>query len=231
MKISFKSAFLAIASVGLLLSSCSTSIEVAKRKHRKGYHVSISKNKIEKNQLRTENIFEVVTVDSPAFDTVKIEPMILDQASEMASVDSPGADTLKTNKLLSDFKTTLASNEETKSGKSSFIQKVKAVNKVRKQFKKIRNQDGFKAASADEDWEIDSDVMFILMLLLAWILPPAAVLLVKGKDSGPFKLNFILWIIGIIGLGAALSSGFGLGWLAYLLAVIHAFLVVLGHAG
>ena len=230
MKISFKSAFVAIASIALFLSSCTTSIEVAKRKHRKGYHVSITKNKTEKSQLNSAEFIELAAVDSPSVDTVKIEPMILDQATELAVIDSPTVDTLKTDKVLQNFKNMISSNEEVKSEKLSFVQKVKAVNKVRKQFKKLRKDEGFKAASSDEDWEIDSDVMFILMLLLAWVLPPAAVLLVKGKDSGSFKLNFILWIIGVIGLGASLA-GFGLGWLAMLLAIIHAFLVVLGHAG
>lgn len=231
MKISLKVAFIAIASLGMLVSSCSTSIEVAKRKHRKGYHVSINHNKTEKGQIKMEESIEFASVDSPIVDTVNIEPMILDQATELAVIDSPSVDTIKTDQALLNVKSMISSNDEVKSEKVSFVQKVKAVNKVRKQLKKLRKEEGVKAASSDDDWEIDSDVMFILMLLLAWLLPPAAVLLVKGKDSGSFKLNLILWIIGIIGLGATIAANVNLGWLAMLLAIIHAFLVVLGHAG
>lgn len=226
MKISLKSAFVAIASIALFLSSCTTSIEVAKRKHRKGYHVSITKNKTEKGQLNSAEFIDLAAVDSPSVDTVKIEPMILDQATELAVIDSPSIDTVKTDQALSNLKSMISSNDEVKSEKVSFVQKVKAVNKVRKQFKKLRKDEGFKAASSDEDWEIDSDVMFVIMIVLAIILPPLAVYLIKGK-SNAFILNLLLWLVGI-GVGYALLGG--LVWWAGLLALIHAILVVLGHS-
>ena len=64
----------------------------------------------------------------------------------------------------------------------------------------LKNQNGLQAASND-DWEIDSDVMFVVMIVLAIILPPLAVYLIKGK-SNAFILNLLLWLVGV-GVGIA----------------------------
>ena len=44
---SVKIAVFAIVAFGMALSSCNSTIEVTKRQHRKGYHVSVSKKKSE----------------------------------------------------------------------------------------------------------------------------------------------------------------------------------------
>lgn len=226
MKISLKVAFIAIASLGMLVSSCSTSIEVAKRKHRKGYHVSINHNKTEKGQIKMKESIEFASVDSPIVDTVNIEPMILDQSTELAALDSPSVDTVKTDEVIPSIKSMLSSSEK-QSKKQTVVQKIKTLNKVRKQMKQLRKSDGFQTASSDDDWEIDNDVIFIIMVVLAIVLPPIVVYLIKGK-SNAFILNFLLWLIGF-GLAYAIL-GPGIAYLGGLLAIIHALLVLFGHS-
>ena len=69
------------------------------------------------------------------------------------------------------------------------------------------------------------------MLILAVLLPPAAVFLIKGK-SNAFNLNFILWLIGFLGVGLSTTAiaGFGFAWLAMVLAIAHALLVIFGNS-
>jgi len=238
-KFSFKTAFVAVASLGLFLSSCNTTIEVAKRKHRKGYHVSISNTK----SVGGQNM-QLAVVDSPAvdtthedhiFETPKFEMALLDSPSvdtthheghdhlmnqvpsfEVATLDSPAVDTTHEDHMIPAMP------------KMSLAKKVKTVNQIRKQFKQLKKS-GMQTASygGDDDWEIDSDVMFVIMILLAIVLPPLAVYLIKGK-SNAFILNLLLFLIGYLGLGVATIPN--LVWLCALLAIIHALLVVLGHS-
>ena len=79
------------------------------------------------------------------------------------------------------------------------------------------------------DHEIDSDLMFVLLLLLAVILPPACVYMIKGKDSFPFKLNLVSWLIGLLGWGLFRFLTIKFIWLAYAFALVHAIFVLLGQ--
>ena len=106
-------------------------------------------------------------------------------------------------------------------------QKIKTVKRIKSKVKQLKHQNGVKAA-ADED--IDSDIMFLLLLILAIILPPATVYLIKGRDSFSFKLNLVLWLIGFLGLGLAAITTINIVWLAYVLAIVHALLVLFGNS-
>lgn len=216
--LSFKSAMLSVVAMGLLLASCNTSIEVAKRKHRKGYHVAFNKKNeksiIEKSVAET---VEFASVDSPAVDTAKVTP----------AVEAPKTEALKVEEKAANESTVIAKKSESltsnKKEKLTFVQKVKAVKQVRKQLKQLKQN----RALADDD--IDSDIYFILLLILALLLPPAAVYLMKGKEAAAFKLNLILWLIGLLGVGLATVGNIGIAWLAMTLAIIHAVLVLLGE--
>lgn len=72
---------------------------------------------------------------------------------------------------------------------------------------------------------VDSDVMFILCIILAFLIPPLAVFLTEGV-TGRFWLNLILFLVGW-GLGWYLFGG-GIAFLCGLIAVVHALLIVLG---
>lgn len=235
-------AFVAVAAMGLVLTSCNTTVEVAKRKHRKGYHVSISNNKSTASQVsETVSSTEayVANVDSPAVDTAKHDHVApSENGNTVAFVDSPSVDTAKHEHLIpSGLENTVAKIDSpavdtVKSEKAfrsmnkmTLAQKFKAVKSVRKQLKQMKKQ-GFNAAG-DDDWEVDSDVMFVLLFILALFIPPITVYLIKGK-SNAFILNLILFAIGYIGLGIATIPN--LVWLCALLAVVHAILVLLGHS-
>jgi len=75
---------------------------------------------------------------------------------------------------------------------------------------------------------VDSDVMFIIALILAFLIPPLAVYLVDGV-SNRFWLNLVLFLLAI-GIAGALVSVIGsLTWLLMLIAIVHALLIVLGE--
>lgn len=222
-KLSIKLAFLAVASIGLVLTSCNTTIEVAKRQHRKGYHVSISNNKtavgqvsetVSKPVVKAENI-ELAVVDSPAVDTTTTEKLFQSNfESTVASVDSPSVDTAKAEGMIvpSVKKMTIA-------------QKLQSVRQVKKQLKQMKRQGGFAAAGGD-DWEVDSDLMLILLVILAWFIAPLVVYLIKG-DSLPTWFNLLLWLLGMVGVGVVVGTGgviYG-GFFAFL----HALFILFRH--
>tara|TARA_B100001778_G_scaffold95843_1_gene78338 strand:- start:3426 stop:4106 length:681 start_codon:yes stop_codon:yes gene_type:complete len=223
-KLSFKTTLIAIISFAFALTSCNTSLEVVKRKHRKGYHVSLSKSQNQKGQvfktaskdLVVKNFAELAVIDSPAVDTSDIDELLpLRYKSYLAVVDSPAVDTTKQINIIP------------LKGKLTLAQKYKTVKKIKRKVKQIKHQNGLKAASDDD---IDSDIMFLLLLILAIILPPASVYLIKGRDSFSFKLNLVLWLIGFLGLGLAAITAINLVWLAYVLAIVHALFVLLGNS-
>ena len=223
-KPSFKTTLIAIISFAFALTSCNTSLEVVKRKHRKGYHVSLSKSQNQKGQvveispkdLVVKNFAELAVIDSPAVDTSDIDKLLpLRYKSYLAVVDSPDVDTTKQINIIP------------LKSKLTLAQKYKTVKKIKRKAKQIKHQSGLKAASDDD---IDSDIMFLLLLILAIILPPASVYLIKGRDSFSFKLNLVLWLIGFLGLGLAAITAINLVWLAYVLAIVHALFVLLGNS-
>jgi uncharacterized membrane protein YqaE (UPF0057 family) len=72
--------------------------------------------------------------------------------------------------------------------------------------------------------QTQDDVMFILALILAFLIPPLAVYLVDGVTSR-FWLNLVLFLLG---WGAFGWLG-GIFWLCGLIAIVHALLIVLGE--
>lgn len=95
----------------------------------------------------------------------------------------------------------------------SFSENRAARKEMRKQLKEVVKRD----VSSDEDV-----LMFVVLLILAIILPPLAVYLKDDNASNRFWINLILWILGWGGV-AALG---GIGGLLALLAVVHAILIV-----
>ena len=223
-KLSFKIPFIAILSLVFALTSCNTSLEVVKRKHRKGYHVSLSNNQNQKSQvfetsykdLNAKSSIQFTDIDSPAVDTLEVDELLpLKYKSDIAASDSPSLDTTK------------QLNFKPSNNRLKLAQKIKTVKRIKNKVKQLKHQNGVKAA-ADDD--IDSDIMFLLLLILAIILPPATVYLIKGRDSFSFKLNLVLWLIGFLGLGLAAITTINIVWLAYVLAIVHALLVLFGNS-
>ena len=221
---SVKLAIFAIVAVGMVLSSCNSTIEVTKRQHRKGYHVSVSKKN---SDISLEKYQEEEVVLEATKNRVVNDALVdlISSKSKNGNVESNNSN-ISTNKNVETSQESL----NLKIKKPSLLQTVKAVKKARKDFKQLKKTT-VSNTSSDEDWDISSDMMFVLMLILAVLLPPAAVFLIKGK-SNVFNLNFILWLIGFLGVGLSTTAiaGFGLAWLAMVLAIAHALLVIFGNS-
>jgi len=214
---SVKIAVFAIVAFGMVLSSCNSTIEVTKRQHRKGYHVSVSKKNSEAYLAKYQE-------EKVAFEAAKTVATN-DALAEIITTKSlkTGAEGQSIKKTTAnDSKHLTSSNIE----KTSLLKTVKAIRKAKKEFKQLKKTT-VSNTSFDEDWDISSDMMFVLMLILAVLLPPAAVFLIKGK-SNTFNLNFILWLIGFLGVGLSTTAiaGLGLAWLSMVLAIVHALLVI-----
>ena len=221
---SVKLAVFAIVAVGMVLSSCNSTIEVTKRQHRKGYHVSVSKKN---SDISLEKYQEEEVVLEATKNRVVNDALV-----DLITSKSTDGNVESNNSNISINKNVETSQESLnlKIKKPSLLQTVKAVKKARKDFKQLKKTT-VSNTSSDEDWDISSDMMFVLMLILAVLLPPAAVFLIKGK-SNVFNLNFILWLIGFLGVGLSTTAiaGFGLAWLAMVLAIAHALLVIFGNS-
>ncbi|MFT4899824.1 MAG: uncharacterized membrane protein YqaE (UPF0057 family) [Flavobacteriales bacterium] len=222
--LSVKIAVFAIVAFGMVLSSCNSTIEVTKRQHRKGYHVSVSKK-------NSDISLEKYQEEEVVLEATK-KRVVNDALVDLISSKSTDGNVESNNSNISDNKNVETSQESLnyKIKKPSLLQTVKAVKKARKDFKQLKKTT-VSNTSSDEDWDISSDMMFVLMLILAVLLPPAAVFLIKGK-SNAFNLNFILWLIGFLGVGLSTTAiaGFGFAWLAMVLAIAHALLVIFGNS-
>lgn len=225
-KLSIKTAVIAILSFSFALTSCNTTLEVTKRKYRKGYHVSISNSKNQQGRNIKESIKDKEdqhSIYSEVFDSPnelkseELEQFSLSNKNQVASNDN------KTINLKSQLSTASLNK------KSTLIKNIKTAKRIKNEIRHLKHKNSFHSAASDDD-DIDSDLMFVLLLVLALLLPPACVYMIKGKDSFPFKLNLVLWLIGLLGWGLFSVLTINFVWLAYVLAIVHAILVLLGHA-
>ncbi len=225
-KLSIKTAVIAILSFSFALTSCNTTLEVTKRKYRKGYHVSISNSKNQQGRNIKESIKDKEdqhSIYSEVFDSPnelkseELEQFSLSNKNQVASNDN------KTINLKSQLSTASLNK------KSTLIKNIKTAKRIKNEIRHLKHKKSFHSAASDDD-DIDSDLMFVLLLVLALLLPPACVYMIKGKDSFPFKLNLVLWLIGLLGWGLFSVLTINFVWLAYVLAIVHAILVLLGHA-
>ena len=214
---SVKIAVFAIVAFGMVLSSCNSTIEVTKRQHRNGYHVSVSKKKSEAYLAKYQE--EKVTFE--AAKTVAIN----DALAEIITTKSlkTGAEGQSIKKTTAnDSKHLTSSNIE----KTSLLKTVKAIRKAKKEFKQLRKSTVSTSELSDDEWEIDNDIVLLLMIIVAWFVAPVVVFLIKG-ESRSFYFNLILWCLGLLGFGIALGTGgviFG-----GLLAFLHALYVIFRH--
>lgn len=214
--LSVKIAVFAIVAFGMVLSSCNSTIEVTKRQHRKGYHVSVSKKNSEASLAKSQE--EKVVFE--ATKTVAIN----DALAEVITTKSLKAGTEgQSIKTTTDESKHLASS---KIEKTSLLKTVKAVRKAKKEFKQLRKSTVSTSELSGDEWDIDNDIVLLLMIIVAWFVAPIVVFLIKG-ESRSFYFNLILWCLGFLGFGIALGTGgivFG-GFLAFL----HALYVIFRH--
>ena len=96
-KLSIKTAVIAILSFSFALTSCNTTLEVTKRKYRKGYHVSISNSKNQQGRNIKESIKDKEdqhSIYSEVFDSPnelkseELEQFSLSNKNQVASNDN-----------------------------------------------------------------------------------------------------------------------------------------------
>lgn len=214
--LSVKIAVFAIVAFGMVLSSCNSTIEVTKRQHRKGYHVSVSKKNSEASLAKSQE-------EKVVFQATKTVALN-DALAEVITTKSlkVGAEGQSIKTITDESKHLASSNIE----KTSLLKTVKAVRKAKKEFKQLRKSTVSTSELSGDEWEIDNDIVLLLMIIVAWFVAPVVVFLIKG-ESRSFYFNLILWCLGFLGFGIALGTGgiiFG-GFLAFL----HALYVIFRH--
>lgn len=223
--LSINNLIIAILSLSFALTSCNTTFEVTKRKYRKGYHVSISNSKNQKERDFGNSIKEKLASNSIQSDDFSQNIVQSDSQKQLMlssehQIGFKDLNNVESNSRLNSI-SSLKKNNVSNNARSAKVLKEKIRN--------LKRKNGLKSSKFDDD-EIDSDLMFVLLLILAVILPPACVYMIKGKDSFPFKLNLVLWLVGLLGWGLFRVLTINFVWLAYALAIVHAILVLLGHA-
>tara|TARA_B110000211_G_C13950293_1_gene495849 strand:+ start:198 stop:839 length:642 start_codon:yes stop_codon:yes gene_type:complete len=193
-----------------VLSSCNSSIQIVKKRHSNGYYVSVG------SDIHTNTNS---TVLAPAPKAEK-EIELLDAAPVNESIESEEISTTEkivvasnetSNKPSTETKTQSQNvSGKAKTKKESKFSKFKKIKALKKELKKSENND------------IDTNTL--LLLILAILLPPLAVYLMKGI-SNDFWLNLILAILGwgILGIVAASSI-----WFGGIVAIVHALLLLFG---
>lgn len=168
--------------LGLLLASCSSSIEIAKRKHRGGYYVSLSQQN--KHQQNNE-----VLKDSEK--AKKQEKISFSEKNKSLSIT---ADELKAEKLTTKLKA--VDNDQVNTAEL----KIDA-SKIKKHKKQLKNKLK-ELKKAQKSGANDDDIYLLLLVILAIFLPPIAVGLASNWDLVKLiisiLLTFLFWLPGII---------------------------------
>jgi len=212
-----------------IVTSCSTSNNVVskhriqKRKYNKGYYTSPNHNSVtstQKNSKDTENLVSKKTNKS-------IENKIKNKLTE--TTNTPVNNTLNTKnnnnttEVIKDTKTPTVKLKKTKSSNSQ--NQLTNISPTRKNKKEQLTK---KIVSVKKQLTkqspIDSDVMLIILVILAIFLPPLAVFIFEEVTTR-FWIDLILWLVGI-GV-AGIIFGSGLAALGGLIAIIYALLIVL----
>jgi uncharacterized membrane protein YqaE (UPF0057 family) len=181
LKIIVLSAFL----LPVLFTSCSTSLEVSKRKHRKGYHVNwVKAPKVNQEQSLVQN--EVLETEVKAVQKEADELQELSSSAESREIfivqnNEKKVDASKADDIQQTTTSALSQKERLKS--------------FRKEIKKLR-----KNASNAKDVN-DDDVRTILIIVLCFLLPPLAVYLMSGLGDKfwiSVLLTLLFWIPGVV---------------------------------
>lgn len=173
---------LAIASVAMVLFSCQSSVNIAKKRYSNGYYVSVSHNVEE--QTENKKTTEYKKDLSAATKEVKMESAPLAEPlfnMEVRKVESTSVEIETAN--VSESKTITASAEKT------------VVPNKKSEAKKLKKE---SKSSALED----ISEMTLLLIILCFIIPPVAVGLATNWEITPLVINilltFLFWLPGVI---------------------------------
>jgi len=210
---------------GIILASCSTGNDVVsgrsiqKRKYNDGYYISWKKNNGNSEsdiKESVKNSSEENVADNKS-ENLKTNIQPENEKTLSFLVESANEDFVLTQE---DVVSEIESNEissplvVTKPGIRAITLKPGRLLETSNSIKKVSENSG-----------ASGDVMLILLVILAIILPPLAVFIFEGA-TGRFWITLVLWLIGW-GVGWYVFHG-GLAGLCSLVAVIFALLIVLG---
>jgi uncharacterized membrane protein YqaE (UPF0057 family) len=221
-----------LAMVGLILGACSTSNSVmnnhliTKRKYTKGFHFNTKKHfKSAKTDKTEEMAFNASEEGGNDMQMRRSNDLAMCQSANIELHASNVNNTQVTE--TAEVKTVTTKSTSSKSEKilrsnSNDVNIVSWSNNTREKVAEIKQVQKEKQATKEA---ADDTVMLILLVILAFIIPPLAVFIFEGATNR-FWIDLILAIIGF-GVGFWLLGG--IGWLAGLAAVIYALLIVLGE--
>ena len=190
MKKTLKIILLSVFLLPLLFTSCSTSLEVSKRKHRKGYHVNWVKAP-KSSQEQTSSKYDVVEPEAKKITEVDVQDAELQELTKSSTSNDQVTHQEEVNVKEVDTK----ERNQTAVSEMSRKERRALMKSFRKEVKKLRKKG---AHSLDVD---DDDVKTILIVVLCFLLPPLAVYLLAGLGD-KFWISLILtllfWIPGIV---------------------------------
>lgn len=174
--------------ITLVLSSCNSSIEISKRRHSKGYYVSIGSDSHKaKSQKATElNNAATSKKEEAKVAVEETEATVTTESSDVAV--APAAKTENTEVSTATTTVTAGKTVTDKVAKQSKGSKLKKAIQLKKALKKNKLED-------------NTDVALLLLVILAIILPPVAVYMVKGLEAHfwiSILLTLLFWLPGVI---------------------------------
>lgn len=207
---------LILSAVMVLLSSCG-SLSITQKRYSRGLNIDWFTAKDEKTtkvaKPRPGKVKTTPELVTPKSETSEPEMAVVQELPETAT---PSPELIQEPVKVTSGLSTPSKVKPQKQGKSALLnitQKSTQPSKV-KQIK-----EAIKAAKAN-----DVDLETIVLIILCIVVPPLAVFLYYMEANGQFWLNLLLCLLGVIAF-------FYLSRFFFLLAVIHALLVVLGMIG
>lgn len=209
---------LILSAVMVLLSSCG-SLSITQKRYSRGLNIDWFTAKDEKTtkvaKPRPNKVKSTPEAVAPESETIEPEMVV---AAELPETAAPSLEAVSEPvKVNSEAGKKAQSN--VKPQKQNKVALLNVTQKSTQPSKIKQIKEAIKAAKAN-----DVDLETIVLIILCIVLPPLAVFLYYMEANGQFWLNLLIYLLGVIAI-LYLSRFF------YLLAVIHALLVVLGMIG
>lgn len=182
--------YLLVTLVAISMFSCNI-LDITKKRYSNGYHVSTSKFKKEKKEVLSKANNDEIVKYVLANNNVKTATSDETPVIESATINTSTA-----------IVSTNSDNEQVTSAKnkSLFVEKINKSSNNRLQLLKEKLIEKI-ARTNPASSSSDADVALLLLVILAILLPPLAVFLVRGLDT-MFLISLILtllfWIPGVI---------------------------------
>lgn len=202
--LSISSVFMLLA---ILVSSCGSTLNIAKKRHSNGYYVNIGSDHHD-GERKT--------------DTRKSRKRSLTKLVEDKIDEDNLANSLKGSENVDGVNPNKASNLTSENLSAEQLTAAEEFSKM-STLKKIKT---LKNLNTDSKLDDNSDFMFILLVLLSLILPPLAVYIHGDGIGTHFWINLVMWVLGVGAFGLFAGGAYAAIGILLLVAVIHALLYV-----